>query len=86
MTLSSLHSHYSHRTAAHMVLGPGGMSSGYKSHRNEDKLINNDVHVERINREVEEQRRLKSQQRSRKKKKRNMISANLSGTRYEVGK
>ena len=68
-----------------MVLGPGGMASGYKSHRNEERLMNKDVHVERIDREVEEQRRLKSQQRSRKKKRRNMISANLSGTRYEVG-
>lgn len=94
ITLSSLHSHYSHRTAANMVLGPGGMSAGLKSHRNEeagfksqrvdDRLLNNDIHVERINREVEEQRRLKSQQRSRRKKKRSMISANLSGTRYEV--
>ena len=69
-----------------MVLGPGGMSTGFKSHRNEEQQINKDVHVERINREVEEQRRLKAKQRSGKKKKRNLISANLSGTRYEVGK
>ena len=79
-----------------MVLGPGGMSAGLKSHRNEeagfksqradDRLLNNDIHVERINRQVDEQRQLKSQQRSRRKKKRSLISANLSGTRYDIGK
>ena len=80
-----------------MVLGPGGMAAGLKSHRSEeagfksqrpeDRLLNNDIHVERINRQVEEQRQLKTQQpRSRRKKKRSLISANLSGTRYEIGK
>lgn len=82
ITLSSLHSHYSHRTSANMVLGPGGPSSGYQSHaRPENRHQSSDVSMD-----YDQDKRLRTQSKAKRKRRRNMITANLSGTRYEVSK
>ncbi|XP_045158569.1 tubulin polyglutamylase TTLL7-like [Mercenaria mercenaria] len=83
ITLSSLHSHYSRRTSANMVLGPGGPSSGYQSHvRPENRQRQTDMTMERM--DYDDDKRQRSQAKTKRKKRRNMITANLSGTRYDV--
>ena len=85
ITLSSLHSHFAHRTAANMVLGPAGPMSGYQSHvRAENRPRQSDVNVERV--DNDDEKRLRSQPKVKRKKRKNMITANLSGTRYDVSK
>ncbi|KAL4235786.1 Tubulin polyglutamylase ttll7 [Mactra antiquata] len=69
-----------------MVLGPSGAANGYQSHQTENRLrqqqLQADVHVDRM--ETEEEKRLRAQPKAKRKKRRNMITANLSGTRYDV--
>ena len=88
VTLSTLHSHYAHRTSANLVLGPAGPGSAYRSHRQEDlnPLANLKTESQRERYDHEEEKRPRSQPKTKRKKRRNMITANLSGTRYEVSK
>lgn len=82
LSLSSLHSHFSKRSSANMVLGPGGAATGYQSHTRPENRQRSEVVMERIDRE--EDRRQRVQPKTKRRRKRNMITANLSGTRYEV--
>lgn len=68
-----------------MVLGPGGASSGYQAHRAENRPRQQaDVQVDRM--DPEEEKRLRAQPKAKRKKRKSMITANLSGTRYDVSK
>lgn len=84
ITLSSLHSHFAHRTSANMVLGPAGPSSGFRSHLQDERHHRSEFHPDRN--DLDDERRLRGQPKAKRKRRRNMITANLSGTRYEVSK
>jgi len=67
-----------------MVLGPAGPATGYRSHLLEEKSHRQEFQPERA--DLDEERRLRGQPKAKRKRRRNMITANLSGTRYEVSK
>lgn len=66
------------------MLGPGGPASGYRSHVQEERQQRHELHLDRT--DLDEDKRLKNQPKAKRKRRRNMITANLSGTRYEVSK